>query len=246
MGLVVVQNRNGLTVVTIQTLHQGGRSVIPALHQVVTSDIILHGCDNGGASSILLHGLWWSILDVVRATTLFVNPATADAFLQNFVRDLQLNNLGDNSSFLRKHDIQSLGLLECSGESIQNESKLTIWFLNAILNDPNNNIVRHETSSLHDCLCLLSNLTLSGYSRTQHITSTQLRHAQHVFNFRTVRALAGTGWAKKNQNVAWPVFAKFGFNLLDGCCGNGTVVLSFLVLLLRRHCHDGQTSRGSE
>jgi hypothetical protein len=30
---------------------------------------------------------------VVRATALFVNPTSADAFLQDFVRDLQLNNL---------------------------------------------------------------------------------------------------------------------------------------------------------
>ena len=55
-----------------------------------------------------------------------------------------------------------LGLLHSPGEAVQNEARAAIVLLNAVPDDPDDDLVRDQAAALHHCLRLLPDLKLGA------------------------------------------------------------------------------------
>lgn len=166
--LVVVDHRGGLGVVGTQTLLEGIGVVVRALDQRLASHIVLHVA-LGRVEDL-----------VIRAAGGRVDQTASDASHQERVVDLQLNGALELLLTGEKHVVQTLGLGNSAGETIQNEStsRLLVSFLVRIigrmprwryipvlalsvvvqlaLDHVDHDLVADQTSLVHDLLGLLS------------------------------------------------------------------------------------------
>lgn len=108
--LVVVDDRGGLGVVSSQTLGEGFGIVIGTLDQRLSGDVVLHV--NLGRVEDL----------VVRAARGRVDQAAGDTSHQQRVVNLQLNGVLELLITSDEHVIETLGLRNRPGETIQNET----------------------------------------------------------------------------------------------------------------------------
>mmetsp|Transcript_23314 Transcript_23314/g.66851 ORF Transcript_23314/g.66851 Transcript_23314/m.66851 type:complete len:271 (+) Transcript_23314:136-948(+) len=230
--------------VSFQSLDKGIGSVVLTLHQGLASFVILHGLHNGLSIRSKLHGLGRSVLDVIRASRILVDPSTSDAFFKNRVWDLQLNDLGDTGTFSSQHLIQSLSLGQSTREPIQNESELAVFFLNSVANDANDNFVTHQSTGLHNGLGLLSDFSSSRDGGAKHISSRKLRDSQHILDSGSVGTLSSSRGSEKNHNVSRPVGAEFFLRFLNSLFDlvSSKQVVGFVLSLLQSGNSHRQTS----
>mmetsp|Transcript_325 Transcript_325/g.802 ORF Transcript_325/g.802 Transcript_325/m.802 type:complete len:244 (+) Transcript_325:652-1383(+) len=212
----MLQNGHSLLVVSLQSLDQGSRSIVLTLHQGFARFVIRHGFGNGLSLIIQFHGLGRGVLDMEGSTRSLVNPATANTFLQNGIRNVQFNDLGHGSTFLGQHFIQSLGLFQGTREAIQNKAKFAIILLDTILDDSDHDIITHQSTRLHDGFGFFAHGRLRGDGGAQHVPGTQLGQSQQIDNFGRVCALTGPGRSKQNHDIARPVGTKFVFHFGHG------------------------------
>lgn len=109
-GLVVVADRGGLGVVSSQTLSQGVGIVIGTLDQRLAGDIVDHVA-LGRVEDL-----------VVRAAGSRVDQTTGDTGDEQSVVNLKLNGVLELLLAGQKHFIQTLGLGDSSGETVENET----------------------------------------------------------------------------------------------------------------------------
>lgn len=109
-GLVVLADGGGLSVVGSQTLGQGVGVVVGALDQGLAGDIVGHVA-LGGVEDL-----------VVRAAGGGVDETASDTGNEEGVVDLQLNGVLELLLAGEKHLVQTLGLGDSSGETVQDET----------------------------------------------------------------------------------------------------------------------------
>lgn len=109
-GLVVVADRSGLGVVSRQTLGQGVGIVIGTLDQRLAGDIVDHVA-LGRVEDL-----------VVRTAGSRVDQTTGDTGDEKSVVNLQLNGVLELLLAGKQHLVQTLGLGDSSGETVQNET----------------------------------------------------------------------------------------------------------------------------
>jgi hypothetical protein len=145
-----------------------------------------------------------------------VNPPAADALLEDLVRYLQLNDLGDGSALLGKHLVEGLSLDEGAGETVEDEAEAAVGLLDAIADDADDDVIGHEAAGLHDGGGLEADLGLGGDSGTEHVAGGELGDGEKVLDLGTVGALSCPRRAEEDHDDRRPVGGELVLGLLDG------------------------------
>lgn len=109
--LVVADNGSCLGVVGGETLLQGFGVIIGALNQGLASQVIRHG-DLGRVEDL-----------VVRAAGSRVHQSACDACYKERIIDLQLYCMLQFLVLLRQHFVKRLGLSNCAGKTVKDETE---------------------------------------------------------------------------------------------------------------------------
>lgn len=212
----MIQDGDGLAMVSRQSLHKGRGGIVGTLHEGLTGLVILHGLRHGLAVGTELHALGRGKLDMVRPAGLLVNPAAADTLLQDLVGYLQLNDLGNGGTLLGEHLVEGLGLDKGAGEAVEDETEAAVGLLDAVADDADDDVIGHEAAGLHDGGGLETNLGLGGDGGTEHVAGGELGDGEEVLDLGTVSSLPCAGRAEQDHNVARPVGGELVLGLLHG------------------------------
>lgn len=96
------------------------------------------------------------------------------SFNQNIINNLELHDSVDFSVSGCKHLIQLLSLYSSSWKAIKQQSSFALRVIHGGLDESNHKVIRNQFSSVHDLLCLLSNISSLGNCISQKITSGQM------------------------------------------------------------------------
>lgn len=83
------------------------------------------------------------------ATRRLVDPAPADALLDNIVLDAEINNGSDALACTSQQAIQRLRLGYSAWEAIQHKTLGALLGIEVLLDDANDDIIRHQAALLH-------------------------------------------------------------------------------------------------
>lgn len=108
--LVVINHWGGLGMVGSQTLGQGVGVVIGTLDQGLAGDVVLH---------VILGGVEDLVVGTAGGR---VDETAGDTSHQQGIINLQLNGVLELLLASEKHIVETLGLGDCPGETVQNEA----------------------------------------------------------------------------------------------------------------------------
>jgi len=100
-----------------------------------------------------------------------VNPAPANALLQNLIWNVELNHRTDLLTRLGQQLIKHLCLLQSPREAIEDEATAAIRLGDSVLDDAHNDVITHQTTLFHDLLRSLAYLGSLRYSFPEHVPS---------------------------------------------------------------------------
>lgn len=115
---------------------------------------------------------------------------TSDTVDEDLILDVEVNDLVERGSLGGKHLIELLGLLDGTRESVEDESLLTLGLSEVLLDDTDNDLIAHETTSIHDLLGLLAHLRSSLDSGTEHVSGGEVAKAVLLLEGRSVGSLS--------------------------------------------------------
>ena len=81
-----------------------------------------------------------------------------------------------------------------TGETVKKDASLALRVVKVLLDEANDEIVRHEITTLHDSIGFFAEGRASFDGITEHITRGQVADTKIVLNLGALRALAGTWW----------------------------------------------------
>src|SRR5690606_1428979 len=114
-----------------------------------------------------------------------------------------IDNEFDHSIKLRalpfQHLVQGFGLRDVPGKAVKNIALRSIRLRDALCDDADHNIVRHEFTTSHDGFGFLADLRARSHCRSQHVASRELDEAILLFQPLRLRSLAGTGRPEKDE-----------------------------------------------
>ena len=102
-------------------------------------------------------------------------------------RTLQLN-----ANFLKDFG-QSISLIYCTRETIQNETSLAIVLSKTLTNDTYSNFIWYQISGIHTCLCLLTQFGSFLNSSTEHVASRNMWNLE-LFNYVSRLSAFASTW----------------------------------------------------
>ena len=170
--------------VHVQTLLHGFFLVVIALDQIFASDVVFH-VDLGRVEH-----------NVVGTARSQVNATTRHALDDFCIRHVDLDN-GVDGYASRLHGI-SLG--NGAREAVKQETVRAIGFLDAVLDQTNDDFIRHQTACVHDLLGSQTHLGACLDSGTQHVAGGDLRNAVAFLDVVSLGTFARAGAAEKNQS----------------------------------------------
>lgn len=185
---VVVGDFGGLLVVCTQSLSQCLGVVVGSLDQGFTSNVVSHGL------------LWWGKLLVVRSSRSWVDQTTSDTRDEERVLDLELDGMVELLRLGVQHVVELLSLGCGSGEAVEDEARQralqlsqdkTVYHnlkrnaknspasalvvgLKLVLDHTDHDLIRDESTGVHDLLCLLAELCTLSDLLTEHVAGSQV------------------------------------------------------------------------
>ena len=185
---VVLQHGGGLGVELVEAGAELVLGIVAAVHQGLAGHVVL-----------ALH-LGRAEVGVVGAATGRVDPATSHALHEKLVVDVQVDDLVDADVLLLEQTVQDLGLVDSSGETVQDKALVALRALDSVGNNTSNNLITHELASIHKRLSLEADLgaVLDGIS--EHVTSGQVAQAVLLLNSGSLGSLASTRRAEKDSS----------------------------------------------
>ena len=159
--MVIAYQWLGLLVINRQPLAHGTFSIVFALLQRFTGDVV--------------HTLsLWRVVDhVIYTARSGVYPATGDALDQLFVFNLNLHHSIDRNAGL----IHGLGLGNGPRKPVEQEAVGTVIGLNAFFHQIDDDVIRDQGTRIHHRFHPVSQLAARANSRPQHVPSGDLRDA---------------------------------------------------------------------
>ena len=151
--------------------------VILSLHERLTREVIL------------TRNLRRRKLGVVRSTARLVDPSSLHSLDQDFIRNFEIQNGVDGDALRAQHLIQLHRLRHRSREPIQDETISALWRLDGLLDDADDDVIRHERAALHGLLRLDAVRGLGRDRRAKHVTGGEMAQAVLRLDFRRLCAL---------------------------------------------------------
>ena len=142
--LVVFKNWCSLSVVGCHALSKCLPSVIFALHEWFSSHIIY---------TLDLRRIK---RDMIRSAAGLMDPTTLNSLNEHLLVYLEIKDTIDVHTLRLEHGVKLFGLSNCTGESIKENTSLTLRLIQAIADEANDELVRDEFSALHDSVSLLA------------------------------------------------------------------------------------------
>ena len=91
---------------------------------------------------------------MVACAALLADAAAAHALHDHIVLDLQLQHLVDADA----HGLDGLGLSDGAGHAVQDETVGAVILCQAFLQDADDDLIGHQSASVHEALCLQAHL----------------------------------------------------------------------------------------
>ena len=130
---------------------------------------------------------------VVRAT--FRCASAQETGLEYIIGNHQIQHSIASLTRCRQHVIEFFGLGHITREAIQDPALLGIRFCEPIFDDPNDQFIGHQFTTIHEGLRRLSQGGALGNCRAQDITRGNMGNAIFLRQNLGLRALTGTRWS---------------------------------------------------
>src|SRR5207249_118926 len=134
-------------------------------------------------------------LDVIGAPARDVHTATIHALDDVGIRDCDLEHHVD----LDLRILEAVGLANGAWEPVEQVALLTIRSLQALLDETDDDVVRHQLTCIHHFFRGKTEGRSGLYRRAQHVTGGNLRNAEALLDERRLGAFAGARRTKKYQ-----------------------------------------------
>ena len=181
---VVADQRLGLLVIDLKALQDGLFLVVVALDQRLAGDVVL-ALDLGRIE-----------LDVIGAAGGDVHATTAHAGDDLAVRHVDFEHVVDRHAGI----LHGLGLRNGARETVEHVAALAVGFLEAILDQADDDVVADQAAGIHDLLGFEAQRRAGLDGGAQHVAGGNLRNAEFLLDEVGLGALAGAGWPQQNQS----------------------------------------------
>ena len=166
-----------------QAMTHGFFSVVLALYQFVTGDVVFAG------------NFRRVVDDVVNAAAGLVNTATGDALNDLFVFNGDFNHRVQ----LDTGSHQCFSLRNGAREAVEQEAVGAIRLSDAVLNQCDDQVIRHQAAGIHDALGLNAQRSTGLDRCTQHVASGNLWNAEFLGDELSLSTFTGPGSSQQND-----------------------------------------------
>ena len=128
-----------------------------------------------------------------------MDSPTLNTFSQDFFIDFELEHLIDVHATASEHVIELLSLDNGTGETIEKDSTLALRVAEVVIDEANDELVGNEFSALHDSIGLLSELSASLNSITEHIAGSQVADAEIILDLGALSTFTRAWWSNHND-----------------------------------------------
>ena len=129
---------------------------------------------------------------MIRSTALLADAAADGALDEVFRRYVDVEDTRELESEILEDARQSIGLLDCAREAVEDESFLAVVFRKTLAHDADRDRIRNKFACVHACFCLLAELRSLFDSSTEHVARRDVRDVECFDKLSRLRAFAGT------------------------------------------------------
>ena len=124
-----------------------------------------------------------------------VNPAAGHALDDGVIRHNQL----DNEVYVNAVGLHGVSLGDGSREAVEQIAVRAVRLLYAVLDEPDDDVIRDQAALVHDCLGSLSELSAGLYGCPEHVSGGNLGNGILLGQKLRLSSLSGAGSAQQNN-----------------------------------------------
>ncbi len=129
---------------------------------------------------------------MICGTAVYASSSAAHPVYYILIRNVYVDGIIHFLFHLRQLFIKSFCLRNRSWKTIQHKAVFTVFFLNSVHHKRHCQLIRHQSSLIHKCLCFLSKLCAFFDIHTKNVPGGNMRYLVFIRNLLRLCAFPGS------------------------------------------------------